>query len=104
MAVHAQPDSTVPVESLEPIGDDELAEAALAADPDATVPADAVSLWDLSGADDDALLPGWYMPPPMAGPTATRRWWRWVAFAIIVAFLAIDAYGLCSTYGEIVLA
>jgi hypothetical protein len=40
----------------------------------------------------------------MAGATGAPRWWRWIAVAIIVAFLAIDAYGLCSTYGEILLA
>ncbi|MDQ6797597.1 MAG: hypothetical protein M3011_06175 [Actinomycetota bacterium] len=92
-------------ESDEVVSDDELCEAALAADPESTVPDDARCLWDLTTPDDDDhLLPQWYMPPPMAGPSASRRWWRWVAVVIIVAFLAIDAYGLCSTYGEIVLA
>jgi len=87
------------------LSDDELSEAALAADPESTVPDDAMCLWDLTAPDhDDHLLPQWYMPPPMAGPSASLRWWRWVAVVIIVAFLAIDAYGLCSTYGEIVLA
>jgi len=64
---------------------------------------DAVCVWDLA-ADEEQLLPQWYMPPPMAGALSARRWWRWVAIAIIVAFLAIDAYGLCSTYGEVLLA
>jgi len=90
-------------ESLAPLSDEELTELALAADPDAVLPADAACLWDLTTGEDQ-LLPEWYMPPPMAGRSTARRWWRWVAVVIIVAFLAIDAYGLCSTYGDIVLA
>ncbi len=95
---------TVVTESLDPFTDEELAELALAADPDAELPADAACLWDLTTGDEAALLPEWYMPAPMAGALGAHRWWRWVAVAIIVAFLAIDAYGLCSTYGEVVLA
>lgn len=94
---------TEPAEWSEPLTDDELAEAALAADPDMGVADDAASFWDLASDDDDSLLPQWYMPAPMAGPNPPRRWWRWVAVVLIVAFLAIEAYGLCSTYGDIVL-
>jgi|GEM_PF-1182413 len=92
-----------PAASLEPLSDAELTEMALAADPDTPVADDAACVWDLA-ADGEQLLPQWYMPPPMAGALSARRWWRWVAIAIIVAFLAIDAYGLCSTYGEVLLA
>jgi len=91
-------------ESGASLTDDELTEAALAADPESPVPDDATCFWDLVGTADTQLLPRWYMPPPMVGMSASRRWWRWVAIAIIVAFLAIDLYGLCSTYGEVVLA
>jgi len=90
-------------ESLEPLTEDELTEAALAADPEAGVPEDATCFWDQALTDDDHLLPQWYMPTPMVGLSASRRWWRWVAVVLIVTFLAIEAYGLCSTYGEVVL-
>lgn len=89
---------------LDQISDDELTEQALAADPDTEVPDDAVCLWDLTGAEDAHLLPEWYMPSPMAGGRRLRGWRRRVAILIVVAFLLIDAYGLCSTYGQVVLA
>jgi hypothetical protein len=84
------------------ISDDELTALALAADPDAPLPPDAVSIWAV--ADSDALLPEWYMPAPMTGRRRLRGWQRRVAWLIVVAFVLIDAYGLCSTYGSIVLA
>lgn len=85
------------------ISDDELAALALAADPDTVVGKDAVSLWD--SADRQAgPLPGWYMPPASAGARTHPRWRRWVAVVIICAFIAVDAYGLCSTYGPLVFA
>lgn len=82
------------------LGDAELTELALAADPDTTVAADAVSLWDLAGWDRGQLLPTWYMPAPMMGRSAPP--WQRVVIALIVAsFLLINAYGLCSTYGVV---
>ena len=51
---------------------------------------------------DDApgLLPAWYMPTPM---TRIRPRWRTpVVVAIVAAFVAIEAFGLCSTFGQIV--
>jgi hypothetical protein len=85
--------------------DDELTALALAADPDAVVADDAVSLWDLWRADaGDALLPDWYMPAPMPGGRRQTGWRRRVAAVVIASFLAIAASGLCSTYGHIVLA
>ena len=91
-------------ERLEQWTDDELTALALAADPDLEVSDDAVSLWDLTASDDDGLLPAWYMPAPMAGSRLLRGWRRRVVLLIIVAFLLIDAYGLCSTYGRVVFA
>lgn len=84
--------------------DEELAAQALAADPDAPIDANAVSFWELHDAPSEAprLLPDWYMPAVMAGTGV--RWRRRVAIAIIVAFVLIYAYGLCSTYGHVELA
>jgi hypothetical protein len=92
------------VDTTAPISDDELTALALAADPDAPLPDDAVSLWELDRPESDPLLPSWYMPTPMGGGRQLRGWRRRVAIVLIVAFLLIDAYGLCSTYGDVVLA
>ena len=86
-------------ESLEPITDDELAALALAADPDIEVSDDAVSLWDVAATEPEGLLPAWYMPSPMAGGRLLHGWRRRVVLLIIISFLLIDTYGLCSTYG-----
>jgi hypothetical protein len=85
------------------VSDEELTALALAADPDTAVDDGAVSLWD-AAADGFALLPGWYMPPLSAGPRRHPKWRRRVAIVIICAFVAVDAYGLCSTYGSLVVA
>lgn len=82
---------------------DELAEVeqlALDGDPEAPVPDDAVP-WP-SDAGAPALLPDWYMPAPAAG--VVRGWRRMVAWLVIGASLAVVASGLCSTYGELVIA
>jgi len=85
------------------VGDDELAALALAADPETVVGEDAVSLWDLTG-EPWRLLPDWYMPPVGTGPRTHSPWRRRIAMVIIAAFVVLDAYGLCSTYGSIVIA
>jgi hypothetical protein len=86
------------------IDDDELAAEALAADPDAAVPHDAVSLWELTGTGTADVLPAWYMPAPMR-PPAVRGWrralLRWNVALIIAAFVTINAAGLCNTYGQL---
>jgi len=84
-----------------PFTDDELAELALAADPHAALPADAVSLWDLAGWEGGELLPSWYMPAPFRGQRSSG-WQRGVIALIVASFLLIDGYGLCSTYGSVV--
>ena len=79
--------------------DEELAEEALAADPDAPVGDGAVPMVDPDagpGGGVTALLPGWYMPSAVR---PLRGWSRWVVLVIIASFVAINAYGLCSTYG-----
>jgi hypothetical protein len=90
-------------DDFDPVTDDELAALALSADPDAPLPSDAVSLWDLD-ARDSQLLPNWYMPAPMSGHRRLSRWQRRLAWLVVATFVLIDAYGLCSTYGSIVWA
>jgi len=87
----------------EELTDEQLTALALAADPDATLAVDAVSLWDLAPEEGGDLLPGWYMPAPAAGTRSFRGWRRWLILLIVVTFVALEAYGLCSTYGQVVL-
>jgi len=86
------------------VSDEELEALALAADPDAAVADDAVCFWDLLDQRLYAKLPEWYMPSPMGVPRTRQGWKRIVALLTIIAFVAIDAYGLCATYGRVVLA
>jgi hypothetical protein len=86
------------LDSAEPLTDEELAELALAADPDAPLDEDAVS-WSPEPAD--ALLPGWYMPAVAGGLPLLQGWRRRVVLLVIASFLLINAWGLCSTYGHV---
>ena len=84
------------------ITDEQLTELALAADPDEPMDEDAVPMAVYLGDLDQSggLLPPWYMPAPMA-----RRGSRWrlpVVLVIVAAFVAIEAAGLCSTFGQLV--
>jgi hypothetical protein len=81
-----------------PFTDDELASLALAADPDQPLDADAVPL-DVYLARAVGPLPQWYMAPVMAGHCSLRR--RAVILAFVGALLIIEAFGLCSTYGQL---
>lgn len=87
-----------------PVSDEELAALALAADPEVAMADDAVSFWALAGVDAEGPLPSWYMPAPMRA----RRFSGWRArvvrlsvYSVIASFLAINAYGLCNTYGQL---
>lgn len=84
------------------ITDDELTVLALTADPDAPLGDDAVSFWEVAEARS-GLLPNWYMPTAGAGTRRLQGWRRGVAWTLVGAFVAIDAVGLCSTYGPILL-
>jgi hypothetical protein len=69
------------------------------------LPSDAVSVWEVLDVDDEpALLPEWYQPAPMRRRRLLTGWQRHVVIGTVVAFIAIDAFGLCSTYGHIVFA
>lgn len=77
--------------------DEELVAEALAADPDAPLDDGAVPFQVAAGG----LLPAWYMPTPMPGVPVLVGWRRRVALLIIAAFVLINAYGMCSTYGHV---
>jgi hypothetical protein len=79
----------------------ELEALALAADPDAPLPADAVP-YDRVLGTAPSLLPDWYLG--RAAVAHASRWRRPVVLAVIAAFVLIDAGGLCSTYGVITFA
>lgn len=79
----------------ERITDEELTALALAADPDAPIPTDAVPFDSSTGAAV-GLLPSWYMP----APSLRRSRKRTVVFAgIVFSLLVINVMGLCVTYG-----
>jgi hypothetical protein len=89
---------------MEPVTDDELTACALAADPETTVGGDAVCLWDVIDERPSHRLPAWYMPSPMG----THRFTGWrlrvarCSVGLIVgSLLAINAAGLCNTYGQL---
>ena len=83
--------------------DEELAELALAADPDADVTDDAVPLRDYLGlgGQSEELLPDWYMPAPAGAGRLLLGWRRRVVLLIVASFVLLNAYGLCSTSGYV---
>jgi hypothetical protein len=56
----------------------------------------------LYSSQSPGFLPMWYMPPVVA--RAAGGWRRPLVFVLIAAFLAIDGFGLCITYGQLVAA
>jgi hypothetical protein len=84
--------------------DEELTALALAADPDAPLSDDAVP-FDLYLSQFPSPLPGslpaWYMP---AARARSHPWWRLIVLVLILGFLVVDAFGLCATYGQLVVA
>jgi hypothetical protein len=81
------------------LSDEELTALALAADPDAPIDDDAVPF---GRTDSGALLPDWYMPVPMG--LTRRRSTRATVGLVVLSLLALNAAGLCVTYGVIELA
>ena len=79
-----------------PLSDEELTALALAADPDAPIPDEAVPI-DVHLALLGPSLPLWYMPPAVS--RGGHRWKAPFVVAVVAAFLLIDAMGLCNTYG-----
>lgn len=83
----------------QPWSDEELTALALAADPDAPIDAGAVPLVGSSPGNLE-LLPSWYMPAITLG--TAQRYWKIVVLVLVATLLAIEAAGLCSTYGQLV--
>lgn len=82
--------------------DAELTALALAADPDAPVPDDAIPIAVHLSQFAGATLPQWYMAP--ATSRSGRRWRTPIVVTIIAAFVLIEALGLCNTFGQLTLA
>lgn len=77
---------------------EELERQALAAPTGDELPDDAVA-WSPTGRDP--LIADWYMP----APTAVRRdlKTRVITATIVASIVAINAAGLCVTYGRVIL-
>ena len=86
------------------VSDDELTALALAADPDAPLDDDARPIWEFIEGTEPGRLPSWYMPAPMH-PRRLHGWRRMVVrcgvASVIASFVAINACGLCNTYGQL---
>jgi hypothetical protein len=102
LALSTAPPGSDDAEWDEPLSDEELEALALSADPEAPLPADAVPL-DLGTPAGLALLPTWYMAP-VVGRRLNRKCYKIAILVLIAAFLIIDAFGLCATYGPLSLA
>jgi len=46
-------------------------------------------------------LPDWYMPPAMV--RGCKRWRIPIVLTIVAAFVIIEAFGLCNTFGQLTL-
>jgi hypothetical protein len=78
------------------ITDEELAELALAADPNAPLDDDAVP-FNAGHPEGAALLPEWYMP---VDASRVRSDWRGiVALGIAVGLVLCNAFAICVTNG-----
>jgi hypothetical protein len=97
--VHHGYDGQDPGCDLPPLTDAELTELALAAEPMLAPTDDAVPLAEYLDLGT-GLLPSWYMPTPMA--RVSPKWRLPVVVALVAAFLIIEAFGLCSTFGQVI--
>jgi hypothetical protein len=80
--------------------DAELTALALSADPDLPLARDAVPV-SIYLAQLPIALPDWYMPSVMI--RGGKRWRIPVVLVIVAAFLVIEGFGLCNTFGQLTL-
>ena len=92
MADGALPD---PMSPEHEISDAELTVLALAADPEAPIDPDATPF---AVDEEGGLLPVWYAPGGMLSSNGGRTRRR-IAVVVILALLAVNAAGLCVTFG-----
>lgn len=79
------------------VSDEDLTALALAADPDVELGDDAVPF--RTGGELPGLLPDWYMPAPQVTGRSRRQ--AAVLSVVVVSLLALNAAGLCVTYGVV---
>lgn len=84
----------------EPVSDDELAMLALTGDPDSPLEKDARPI-EFHPAWTTNALPRWYMPE--VAVTRFSGWRLPVALGIVVVLVALEALGLCSVFGHVVI-
>ena len=82
------------------MSDEELTMLALSDRSGSQPPADAVPLSVYLGQVADPL-PSWYMPVPIA--RIGSRWRAAVVLVLVSMFLVIEALGLCTAYGHLVI-
>ena len=83
----------------EPVSDEELVALALGAGPADRPDPDAVSVDEFLG-QPPGLLPAWYMPGRLSVSGSRRR--RVVVLSVVATLLLLEALGLCSTFGGVV--
>jgi hypothetical protein len=83
------------------LDDRELTRLALAADRDQPVADDAVPVADVLGWPEGGL-PAWYLPAVVPGVRLRSRWQRAVVLALVATFAVIEALGLCTVFGHLV--
>jgi hypothetical protein len=101
VSAHRPSASSGPEPSTAPLTEEELTRLALAADPTDPLDESAVPIGVYLG-QLPGLLPQWYMPTPMIRQARGRAWRLPVVLAIVAAFVIIEAFGLCSTFGQLV--
>ena len=89
--------TTLELDALPPLTDEELTAQALAADPDLVPDATARPFDEDDDDERPGLLPSWYMPAPVTA--SCKRWHRVLVVAAIAGFFVINAFGFCITYG-----
>ncbi len=94
-------DIRLTADDLPPLTEAELEAQALAAPRSDVADEDAIPYWEMTDRQDMGQLPDWYMPTSPAGTRQLVGWKRNLAWGLVGTFLAIDAAGLCSTYGRI---
>ena len=78
----------------QPLSDEELTALALGTEVVTPIGGDAVVVDPCRG---ESTLPNWYMPAVTV--RAAARWQRSIIYTVVAAFLVIEAFGLCTTFG-----